>query len=117
MKALVIALNDYGKTQPEFEKRLALSIGTCLERDMQGVAYHMIQIIRQQLILESRGEASIHFLDEKMIYDKLGTAICKNKEYFTNLKIYEGSLYEDGMYGALKYWCNDIFARTGKRIL
>ena len=115
-RSLVVALNDYGKIHSGFDKLLSIAVVECLDLATPGAAYNIMQIIRQQLFLESSQNNSVSFVN-KEIYEKLRFAIIKNKEYFERFYEYEGRLFKDGMNGAFKEWSNEIYKRTGNKLL
>jgi len=115
-KSLVVALNDYGKNHLGFDLKVTHSMINCLNLCTPGATYNIMQIIREQLILEEYNENSIKFIN-KEVYEKLRIAILKNNEFFNNYKEYEGKLYENGMNGALKQWSDEIYEKTGYKVI
>jgi len=80
-KSLVVALNDYGKNHLGFDLKVTHSMINCLNLCTPGATYNIMQIIREQLILEEYNENSIKFIN-KEVYEKLRIAILKNNEFF-----------------------------------
>ena len=115
-KSLVCALNDYGKTHDSFASVLQKTIIDCLNRETPGAAYSIMQIVREQLILESQNKNQISFLN-KDIYVKLHDVIVKNMEFFKNFKQYEGEMYENGMSDVFIKWSDEIYSHTGNKII
>ena len=115
-RTLVIALNDYGKLHPDFSADVRLAVLKCLERGTPGACYNILNIVREQLILEKNKANSIDFLD-KEIYEKLKNIVQINKDFFENYKEYEGMLYSNGMNGAISKWDEEIYSYSGNRIM
>lgn len=115
-QAIIFSLNEYGKSDNDFAKKLNESMINILERKKPGSTYSMCQLIRLQLILEKREKNSIEFIDDNLLL-KLKESILENEEYFKNFKHYEGEGKENGMMDAINNWNKDLCLSIGKGFL
>lgn len=114
--ALVYALNDYGKIHLDFPSVLHNTILECLKNANVGVVYNILNIVRNQLLLERNKENSINFLS-KDIYENLRSAILANYDMLKNCKLYEGERKQNGLADVIEKWNDDIYRTTGNKIL
>lgn len=115
-KTLVEGLNYYGKVNPEFADELTMVLNQCLDKNTPGAASHITAIIYRQLIYQSDNKEYIRFISTDLC-EKLGKVIVSNKASLQAYRLYEGALYEDGMYGHLIRLCAQIKAGWGLTIL
>ena len=78
--------------------------------------YSIFQLVRFQLILETRKQNSIQFINEKLLL-KLKSAILENREFFESYNGYEAFMSKDGMMGRFRNWDNQVSVLCGRKIL
>lgn len=110
------ALNDYGKDNIGFDKKVNYEMKQILLNNKLFEIYSVCQLVRLQIIKDSVKKNEFTFIDEELL-NNLKNSINKNRKAFENAKDFEGACYDKGIYGQFEAWNNELSSISENKIL